>query len=314
MRTLRTVTMNTGYDDYYSVSGLSWGGRGTQHRFESVCSGKGISCARTATALKLPTIAYGLISEADHGEFSSRLTAEGIEHKLIDVPGTARHNLTLIDATGEKVAAHFMAAGYSFNDPSVVDPLVESVLRDTQQDDIVTLNGSTCSGLPSSTWADLASALIAKGAQVIVDAQNDALIDALNVPGVSLFKPNDDEILALPGVAKADDRIGVTLTRLHAAGALVPLVSLGARGVEFLDGETRRIGTCRVQAPVQSVMAGDAFVAGFVWGMLSDSSIETWIGHGLAAAAAHVAGLGGDELLARAHENLGVVEFSDVTR
>ena len=28
MRTLRTVTMNTGYDDYFTVSGLAWGRTG----------------------------------------------------------------------------------------------------------------------------------------------------------------------------------------------------------------------------------------------------------------------------------------------
>lgn len=157
MRTLRTVTMNTGYDDYYSVSGLSWGGRGTQHRFESVCSGKGISCARTATALAIPHVAYGLIGEHDHDDFSRRLADEHIEHRLFRVPGTARHNLTLVDATGEKVAAHFMAAGYSFDSPLVVAPMVETVLAETRPGDIVTLNGSTSKGLASETWAALAA-------------------------------------------------------------------------------------------------------------------------------------------------------------
>lgn len=311
MRTLRTVTMNTGYDDYYTVSGLNWGGRGVQHRFESVCSGKGISCARTATALALPTVAYGLIGSDDRAGFSAKLTDEGIEHRLIGVPGRARHNLTLIDATGEKVAAHFVASGYEFEDPEVVTPLVEAVVTETRSGDIVTLNGSTCTGLASSTWADLASALIDRGADVIVDAQSDALLDALDVPGVTLFKPNDDEILAIPAVQRADDRVAAALDVLRGAGARVPLVSLGARGVAFIDdGGVPVHGACPVDAPVQSVMAGDAFVAGFVWGMLHEQSPREIVRHGLAAAGAHVAALTGDALLARAMANLERVQFT----
>ena len=311
MRTLRTVTMNTGYDDYYTVSGLSWGGRGTQHQFEAVCSGKGISCARTAVSLALPTVAYGLIGEPDRAEFSARLTNEHIDHRLFTVPGRARHNLTLIDATGEKVAAHFMAQGYVLDDPLYVAPMVEAVLADTRTGDIVTLNGSTCKGLPSDTWAALASGLIERGADVIVDAQNEALLDALDVQGVTLFKPNDDEIMAIPAVQAADDRVGAALEVLRDAGARVPLVSLGARGVAFLDERGDRItGTCHVDSPIQSVMAGDAFVAGFVWGMVVGEDSREWIRHGLAAAAAHVAGKTGDALLARAMENRSLVEFT----
>lgn len=310
MRTLRTVTMNTGYDDYYTVSGLSWGGRGTQHKFEAVCSGKGISCARTAVALGLPTLAYGLIGEPDRSEFSNRLTNEHIAHKLFTVPGQARHNLTLIDATGEKVAAHFMAQGYTIEDPLLIAPMLEAVLADTKTGDVVTLNGSTAKGLPATTWADLAAGLIERGADVIIDAQNDALLEALDVQGATLFKPNDDEIMAIPAAAEAEDRVGAALEVLRDTGVKVPLVSLGPRGVAFLDGEGRRVhGTCHVEAPIQSVMAGDAFVAGFVWGMLSGDEAADWVGHGLAAAAAHVAGLTGDALLARAMENRSKVRF-----
>jgi len=311
MQMLRTVTMNTGYDDYYTVSGLSWGGRGTQHRFEAVCSGKGISCARTATALGIPHVAYGLIGRADHDAFSARLTAEHIAHRLFPVPGTARHNLTLVDATGERVAAHFMAAGYSFDTTDVVDPMVDAVLAETTAGDVVTLNGSTCAGLPSTTWADLASGLIARGARVIVDAQGAALNDALRVPGVLAFKPNDDEIMAIPEVAASDDPVGTALGRFRAAGARLPLVSLGGEGVAFLDASGARIhASCHVDAPVQSVMAGDAFVAGLVRGVFASDDVSDWVRHGLAAAAAHVAGLTGDALLRRADENLEVVRFA----
>lgn len=308
---LRTVTMNTGYDDYYTVSGLDWGGRGTQHGFEAVCSGKGISCARTAVALNQPVLAYGLIGHADHDHYSAMLTAEGIGHRLFPVDGTARHNLTLVDATGEKVAAHFMAAGYQLKPPAV-RPMVEAVLADTLPGDIVTLNGSTAAGLPDDTWAGLARALIAKGAHVIIDAQGAALTAALQVPGVLAFKPNEDEILAIPTVAAAVDPVGSALAIIRGSGARLPLVSQGANGVSFVTAAGVRVdATCTVEAPVQSVMAGDAFVAGFVWGVFEDDEPDGWVRHAMATAAAHVAGLRGGELLTRARENLARVRFEE---
>lgn len=70
------------------------------------------------------------------------------------------------------------------------------------------------------------------------------------------------------------------------------------------------LGTCPVENPVQSVMAGDAFVAGFAWGMLGAAGSREFVRHGLAAAGAHVAGLTGDELLARAMGNLDRIVFT----
>jgi fructose-1-phosphate kinase PfkB-like protein len=42
MRVLRTVTLNSGFDDTFTVSGLDWGGVGRVRGFRSVPSGKGV--------------------------------------------------------------------------------------------------------------------------------------------------------------------------------------------------------------------------------------------------------------------------------
>ena len=336
MRTLRTVTLNTGYDDHFTVGDPVWGGVAPMHSFRSVCSGKGISCARAATALGVPNVAYALVGGEDKPDYSRRLTEEGIVHRLISVPGATRHNLTLVDAAGEKVAAHFVAQGFTLDGSDDVAPLVDTLLGDVRPGDLVTLNGSVPTGLPASTWADLARAVIERGAEVIVDAQQQALVEDLEVEGVLAFKPNDEEILAIPGVAAADpdDRVAVALEALRAAGVRLPMVSLGARGVAYLPGPSihladqeaeataphprgtrdstphtrgtrgQEIASLPVERPVQSVMAGDSFVAGLAWGRFASDEPTQWLRHALAAAAAHVAGLTGTDLGARARENL----------
>lgn len=308
MGTLRTVTLNTGFDDYYTVTGMSWGGLGRMQDFRSVCSGKGVSCARAALALGLPVKAYALVGADDIAHYSERLAEEHLDHHLVAVPGSTRHNLTLVDGEGRQVAAHFVAKGFTLEGPEAVAPLFERLLADLEPDDVVTLNGSTPSGLPDDTWAGLARACRERGARVVVDAQQAAFRAALAVPGLTAFKPNDDEIVALPGVAEVEpgERVGLALRQLAATGVRIPLVSLGARGVAVLRGDEVVTMACPVENPMQSVMAGDAFVAGLVWGLLEEADDEGCIRHGLAAAAAHVAGLSGAALRERAVANLAL--------
>ena len=306
MSTLRTVTLNTGYDDHFTVHDMSWGGVGRSTAYRSVPSGKGISCARAALALGLPVRAYALIGEGDLPAYSGALALEGLEHHLVTIPGVTRHNLTLIDGTGQKVAAHFVAPGFTVEGPDAELPLLERLLDDIEPGDVVTLNGSTPTGLPDATWARFAREALGEGAQVIIDAQGAAFRKALAVPGLVAFKPNDEEILTLPGVADAEpeSRIPLALEVLAATGVRIPLVSRGAKGVSFLRDGTCVTLSCPVDEPVQSVMAGDAFVAGMVWGLLRGQPEEDCLRHGLAAAAAHVAGLTGEALGTRAIANL----------
>ncbi len=77
--------------------------------------------------------------------------------------------------------------------------------------------------------------------------------------------------------------------------------------MSFLHNDEEVMLLCPVEVPMQSVMAGDAFVAGLAWGLLGDESDEDCIRRGLAAAAAHVAGLSGDALRTRAVENLDCI-------
>ncbi|MGV8845167.1 1-phosphofructokinase family hexose kinase [Tessaracoccus sp.] len=306
MPTLRTVTLNTGYDDYFTVHDLSWGGVGRSTGFRSVPSGKGISCARAAHALGVPVRAYALIGQGDLPEYSGRLALEGLDHHLVAVPGVTRHNLTLIDGSGHEVAAHFMAPGFTVDGPETVEPLVQRLLHDIEPGDVVTLNGSTPAGLPEDTWARFAREALGQGARVIVDAQGAAFREAMSVPGILAFKPNDEEILALPRVADAapESRTAVGLAVLAGTGVQIPLVSRGAQGVSFLrDGQVVTL-SCPVADPVQSVMAGDTFVAGLAWGLLGGASDDDCLRHALAAAAAHVAGLSGEALRTRALANL----------
>lgn len=301
MATLRTVTLSTGFDDYYTVEGIEWGGVTRLAGFHSVASGKGVNSGRAALRLGVPVHAYATVGAADAAEYRRRVDADGLPLTLVPAPGRVRHNLTLINTAAEHPGAHVMGDRPRMSPEDVV-PLFDALLADVAPGDIVTLGGAVPPGLPSTTWADLLPRLHEAGAEVIVDAQGEALAACLGGPPVTAFKPNDEEIAALPGVTGAADPVAAAL-EVMGSTARIPLVSLGSKGVAILlDGCVRRLA-CPVERAVVSVMAGDTFVAGMAWALLQGERTADQVArHGLAAAAAHVAGA--DDLLSAARTNL----------
>ena len=306
MSVLRTVTLNSGFDDTFTVSGLDWGGVGRVRSFRSVPSGKGVNAARAASALGVPVRAYSLIGQDDAATFSAQLQSEGIEHRLVAVPGRTRHNLTLVPESADRVAAHLVAEGFQLPDAQPVAALADRLLQECRPGDVVSCNGSAPGGVPVTVWADLVTALRGADVTVVLDVQGEAMLRALAAGPVALAKPNESEIAALPGVEPdGPDPVADALRYLVGAGVQHPVVTLGAAGAAFLrDGRVHR-ASCPVERPVVAVGAGDAFLAGVCAAIVAGrGGTADLVAAGLAAAAAHVAGLTGDGLRAGYGENL----------
>ena len=73
---IRTVTLNTGFDELFTVSALEPGGVTEAREHRTLASGKGINAARTIAALGEPVKAYGLVGKADRDLFRRLLERE----------------------------------------------------------------------------------------------------------------------------------------------------------------------------------------------------------------------------------------------
>ncbi len=306
MSVLRTVTLNSGFDDTFTISGLDWGGVGRVRAFRSLPSGKGVNAARAAAALGVPVCAYSLVGQDDAATFAAALQSEGIEHRLVAVPGSTRHNLTLVPEAGDRVAAHLVAQGFQLPDAQPVAALADRLLQECGPGDVVSCNGSVPGGAPATVWADMVAALRDAEVTVVLDVQGEAMLRALAAGPVALAKPNESEIAALPGVdPDGPDPVADALQSLAGAGVAHPVVTLGSAGAAFLrDGRVHR-ASCTVERPVVAVGAGDSFLAGVCSAILAgrDETADL-VSAGLAAAAAHVAGMTGDGLSAGYEQNL----------
>jgi 1-phosphofructokinase family hexose kinase len=283
---IRTVTLNTGFDELFTVSALDFGGVSDLREHRTLASGKGINAARTIAALGEPVRAYGLIGRADRDLFQSLLERDGVETALVPIDAPTRRNLTVLDLASGRPAAHVRAPGFTLDDPAPVEALLTELESDVQPGDLVSLHGSLPQGLDPRTWARLGRTALDRGAVLLLDLYGEPLLHALDLP-VALAKPNEEEIRIFPGVTGPDD----ALRYLAARGVALPVVSRGAEGLSFLIAG--RIGTARqaVAKPRFLVGAGDACMAGLIVGRARGLPDVEAVRFAVAVAAAHVAGV-----------------------
>ena len=284
---VRTVTFNTGFDDHFLVDGVTWGGVEKARAYQSQPSGKGVFAARRVVQCGSTAHAYYLIGEREQAQHVSEVEAAGVVVHSVPVPGRTRHNLTLL--MEGQVAAHMVSPGYQLVTSHPADQLLAAVVADAQPGDVVTLNGSIPTVVAPSSLAETVRALAAKGARVISDNQGPQLVAAVGTGLLAAVKPNDDEVRALDVLGDAHDVLGY-LSLLARYGVGLPVITLGADGVAYLDDGEARLGGCRVERPRLSVGAGDAFVAGLAMGVLEGRGVRDSVAWASACAAAHVAG------------------------
>ncbi len=294
---VRTVTFNTGFDDHYLVDGVTWGGVEKARAFHSQPSGKGVFVARRVAQCGAPAHAYYLIGQREQAEHVAGVEASGVVVHSVPVPGRTRHNLTLL--TPGRVAAHMVSPGYELDSPEAPEELLSAVIADADPGDVVTLNGSVPAVVAPEALAEAVHALLAKGARVISDNQGPYLAATVGTGGLAAVKPNDEEVLALSALGPAEG-IGAALALLAGHGVGIPIVTLGADGVAFLDDGAEWRGGCRVDDPVLSVGAGDAFMGGLALGVLEGRPARDAVAWASACAAAHVAGVDDAGFLAAA--------------
>jgi fructose-1-phosphate kinase PfkB-like protein len=82
---IRTITLNTGFDEFYIVDDIEFGGVRQVRSHYTLASGKGINAARVACALGARVTAYGLVGKNDQERFGTLLQDAHVESRLVTV-------------------------------------------------------------------------------------------------------------------------------------------------------------------------------------------------------------------------------------
>ncbi|KAA5835000.1 1-phosphofructokinase family hexose kinase [Saccharopolyspora hirsuta] len=284
-----TVTPNPALDVSYRVAHVR---PGTSHRVRSVherAGGKGLNVSRVLHDQGLRTLVTAPVGGARGDAIRDDLTAAGIEHLLLPVPGPTRRTVAVVaeeDPSGEATL---------FNEPG--NHLAEADwqrLRDLIGTRLPEASVLVCSGsLPPGCTVDSCAELVcdahARSVPAIVDATGPALLAAAEA-GADVVKPNAAELRETTG--QHDPITGAR--HLRDRGAAAVIVSLGPDGLLASTEE----GLWRAKPPHavsgNPTGAGDAAVAALAAGILRrepwPERLRNAVAWSAAAAAAPVAG------------------------
>jgi 1-phosphofructokinase len=270
-----TLTPNPSLDRTLQIEALV---RGAVHRAVGGRvdpGGKGVNVSRALAANSVATTAVLPLGGPDGARLSELLGELGIAVRSVPVAGGVRSNITVAEPDGTTT---------KLNEPGPVltpqehQALVDAVLGLCGPDVWVVGSGSLPGGVPDTFYADLVPQLHVAGARVVIDSSGAAMAAVLARTGgpeamPDLIKPNAEEL------AEAVDRslstlgeVVVAAQELAARGIATVLASLGADGAVLVSGDIVLHGEAPIDAPLSTVGAGDAALAGYL--------SRAWLGPG----------------------------------
>ena len=251
-----TLTFNPAIDYYITIDKLINGAVNRTKTEKISFGGKGINVSIVLNELGIKSVALGFIGGFTGDALQEYLKQKGVCCDFLKVAGNTRINVKINDTD-------INAAGPNITDKEL--NLLYNKLDIITKGDFLVLSGSVPKCLPKNTYQIILEKLKDKGANFIVDAEKELLLDTL-VYKPFLIKPNHDELGAMFNMPINDFKTALFCAKkLQQKGAQNVMVSMGEKGAVLLDKD----GKTHIQAApygtvVSAVGAGDSAVAAFL--------------------------------------------------
>ena len=281
-----TITLNPAVDRTLYVPKFSAGrvNRASSARIDA--GGKGINVSKALKELGCESIACGLIAGRYGRLIKEHLTAAGIKHDFVEVPGETRLNIKIISDDG--VHTDINEPGFCVSEADF-KRLIEYVEKNARRDCVVVISGSVPPNLPLSSYETLCQRIAARpNVRLIVDADGIHLKAALAAHPIYI-KPNVSELGSVIGKEPATtEEIVAGAKTLMEMGAQNVAVSMGADGAIFVSStRTLFVHPPKVNA-IGPVGSGDVMVAAIAQGIEEKNDFETLARYAAAAGTASV--------------------------
>jgi 1-phosphofructokinase len=281
-----TLTLNPSIDYYMSIDNIAVGEVNRSSGESLAFGGKGINVSRMLKNLGGQSRAVAVVGSGCMSEvLVNELKAEGLNIVPVYANGDTRINVKLKSSVSDITELN----GIGVNATEATVREVFSTLSEAEKGDIAVLSGSICQGVPKNIYQDLVGELNSRGVLTVVDADGDALANAVKAKPY-LIKPNRSELERLTGkkFETVDDVIS-TAQGIVQAGVKNVLVSMGADGAVLVNYEIYFMPVHRVDGG-NTVGAGDSLLAGFVYGMEKGMSPYSCLSFAVACARSRVGG------------------------
>lgn len=285
-----TVTLNPAVDKTLEVERLIPEALNKVISHRSDIGGKGINVSRVLKAIGTESTAAGFIAGGTGKAVTDGLDRMGIEHKMIEVQGETRTNLKIFDCTTRQIT-EINEAGPEIDMRDLMD-LAYGLSAFASEDCLFVFSGSIPKGLNDDCYSGLIENVKAKGAKVLLDADNEAFklgVEALP----DIIKPNCEELERYFGKALKDEAdVAMAMKHFIEKGINHVFVTLGSQGAYYRSKDAfYRALPLKVDTH-SSVGAGDAFVGAVCHAIVNGYDTEMMLKWCVATSAGAVVTIG----------------------
>ena len=278
-----TLTPNPSIDRTVTLDHLTVGGVNRVSTVRQDPGGKGVNVSRALNYHGAATLAVMPLGGPEGSMLAKLLGDESVPLQQVSIPGSTRINLTIAGDDG--ITTKVNEPGPRLH-PDTVAALMGATVGAAPGGWVLGA-GSLPTGLEPHFYADLVDSAHGAGAQVAIDSSGEAMRLAI-AAGPDLVKPNHHELGELLGrdIVTLGDVV-TAATELHHNGIANVVVSLGGSGALAVSDEGVVYARAEKTKPVSTVGAGDALLAGFLYGKTQNlplaSCLELGVKFGTAA-------------------------------
>ncbi|MGY4677721.1 1-phosphofructokinase [Pasteurella sp. P03HT] len=266
MSKLLTITLNTAYDLIGCLPRIALGEVNKVEYLGLYPAGKGINVAKVLHDLGIQSTVSGFIGRENQGEYQKMFAELDLIDHFQRVNGATRMNVKITETEADVTDLNFQ--GYAINEQDW-QQFVDYSLQISSQFDFIAICGSLPPGVSPTAFMLWLQKLNTGRAKIVLDTSNEALTMGIQAKPW-LVKPNYRELETWVGhpLPHLPDIIAAAKT-LQAEGIVNVVVSLGEQGAIWLTPDN----ILYAQPPmcehiVSTVGAGDAMVAGLIYGIL----------------------------------------------
>lgn len=264
MTSVVTVTLNPAVDQTLSIPGFAVGQVNRVEESRCDAGGKGVNVASVLADLGVEVTATGLLGADNAAPFESLFRRKRIEDRFVRIAGSTRVGIKIAD--GQRTTdINFPGLSPSEDDLAELRGRIADLAAPGRW---FVLSGSVPPGVPSAIYAEMIDSIHGRGGYVALDTSGAALREAL-ASRPELVKPNLDELSEVIGHRPVDWRAAA-----RSLGVPRVVVSMGGDGAVFVDGEEALLARPPRVVVRSTVGAGDAMVAGLVYGMIHELPLE----------------------------------------
>ena len=267
------ITLNPALDLAFELEELALGTVNRPKHAQLEAAGKGVNVARVLAALGHDVVVSGFLGRDNDGPFQLAFKHMGVTDAFVRVSGETRINAKLAEKSGRVTDINGPGIGVDAAQVASLLDTIEQQLNDALAD-VILVAGSLPPGLSLPAFSELLTHLKATGVPLWVDTSGEALLRAIEIAPEAV-KPNELELADWAGstLESHDSRVNAT-TRLYQVGIKQALLSAGAEGIIWVNARGAWQATPPNVQAVNTVGAGDTFVAGMLHGLLSQQGEE----------------------------------------